>query len=134
MAQILLIDDDPACLEALSETLRLRMTDVVVHAVESAAAGLFLPVLLITGHSDLNVEDRALRLGAYAVIQKPLEREAFVALLVRAVRSATLSRWVREQQEQMSSQDTPSRRSAPAVSLSHDPKGKARCKRITSLT
>jgi DNA-binding NtrC family response regulator len=39
---ILLIDDDPASLLALSEALRLRLGEVTVHTVDSAEDGLSL--------------------------------------------------------------------------------------------
>src|SRR5438105_15349821 len=38
--QVLIVDDDPALLEALPETLRLRMSGVTVDTADSAAAAL----------------------------------------------------------------------------------------------
>src|SRR5205814_3468835 len=38
--RVLIVDDDPALLEALPDTLRLRMAGVAVHTADSAAAAL----------------------------------------------------------------------------------------------
>src|SRR5437016_5766482 len=112
---VLIVDDDPALLQALSETLRLRMEAVRVEVCESAATalkriastdydaiiadikmpgmdGLELlseicklrpetPTLLITGHGDRSLAVQALRGGAYDFIQKPVDREYFLASL-----------------------------------------------------
>lgn len=56
------------------------------------------PALLITGHGEHDLAVRALRGGAYDFIQKPIEREYFVAALVRAVQVRQLSRQIEEQQ------------------------------------
>src|SRR3989442_5254257 len=39
-ARVLIVDDDPALLQALPETLRLRMNGVTVDTADSAAAAL----------------------------------------------------------------------------------------------
>src|SRR5215831_4866399 len=39
------------------------------------------PTLLITGHAERNLAVRALRGGAYDLVQKPLDRDYFVASL-----------------------------------------------------
>src|SRR5207237_2485594 len=114
-AHVLIVDDDCALLEALPETVRLRMSGVAVHTVDSAAAaldriaihdydaivtdikmpgmdGLALlaeirrhrpetPTLMITGHCENELVVRALRGGAYDFIQKPIDRDYFVASL-----------------------------------------------------
>jgi len=56
------------------------------------------PTLLITGHGDHNLAIQALRGGAYDFIQKPIEREYFVAALQRAIQTRQLRRQVAEQQ------------------------------------
>src|SRR5207247_90498 len=123
---VLVIDDDPALLQALPETLRLRMSGVMVDTADSAAAaldwiaardydaivadikmpgmdGLALlaeirerrpdtPTLLITGHGEDDLGVRALRGGAYDLIQKPIDRDYFVASLRRAIGVRALSR------------------------------------------
>ncbi len=55
------------------------------------------PTMLITGHGDHDIAIQALRGGAYDYIQKPIERDAFVAALQRAVQTCQLRRQVEEQ-------------------------------------
>jgi len=129
--RILIVDDDPALLEALSEMLQLRMDEIVVDRAESAAIalehvaeidyeaivsdikmpgmdGLALlarirelrpntPTLLITGHGQHDLAVQALRGGAYDFIQKPIDREYFVASLSRALHMRRLHRQVEVQ-------------------------------------
>ncbi len=57
------------------------------------------PTLLITGHGDHSPAIQALRGGAYDFIQKPIERDYFVAALKRAIQSQQLHRQVLEQQQ-----------------------------------
>src|ERR687888_1078829 len=54
------------------------------------------PTLLITGHGEHDLAVQALRGGAYDFIQKPIDREYFVASLTRAFRVRQLSRRVKE--------------------------------------
>src|SRR5216684_2880074 len=116
---VLIVDDDPALLQALPEALRLRMHGVTVDTADSAAValdriaiedydaivtdikmpgmdGLALlaeirarrpdtPTLMITGHGEHALAIDALRGGAYDFIQKPIDRDYFVASLGRAV-------------------------------------------------
>jgi DNA-binding response OmpR family regulator/anti-sigma regulatory factor (Ser/Thr protein kinase) len=130
--RVLVVDDDPALLEALPETIRLRMPGTAVDTCTSAAPaleqlavtdydavvsdikmpgmdGLALlqevravrpdtPVLLITGHGEHDLAIRSLRAGAYDYVQKPIEREYFVASLGRAVQVRQLRRQISEQQ------------------------------------
>jgi signal transduction histidine kinase len=125
---ILIVDDDPALLEALSEMLQLRMDEIVVDRAESAAVALDLiaktdyeaivsdikmpgmdglallarihelrpntPTLLITGHGQHDLAVQALRGGAYDFIQKPIDREYFIASLSRALHMRRLHRQV----------------------------------------
>src|SRR5688572_13433031 len=124
--RVLIVDDDPALLQALPETLRLRMGGVVVETANSAPAaldrimaedydaivtdikmpgmdGLELlaeirarrpgtPTLIITGHGENELVVRALRGGACDFIQKPIDRDYFVAALYRAIRAHVVSR------------------------------------------
>jgi len=55
------------------------------------------PTLLITGHGEHGLAIKALRGGAYDFIQKPIEREYFVAALLRAIQHRQLSRRIEEQ-------------------------------------
>jgi PAS domain S-box-containing protein len=129
--RILLVDDDPALLEALPEALRLRLDGIEIDTSETARDalerlretdydaivsdikmpgmdGLALlaeaaelrpgtPVLLITGHGERDLAVKALRGGAYDFVQKPIDREYFVASLERAVQMRRLDRQVAEQ-------------------------------------
>src|SRR5256712_12125044 len=123
---VLIVDDDPALLQALPETVRLRMNGVTVDTADSAAAaleritardydaivadirmpgmdGLTLlaeilgrrpdtPTLMITGHGEYDLALRSLRGGAYDFIQKPIDRDRFVASLRRAIEAHALNR------------------------------------------
>jgi len=129
-SHVLVVDDDPALLQALPEALRLRMAGVTVDTADSGAAaldriaareydaividikmpgmdGLALlaeirarrpdaPVLMITGHGEHALAIQALRGGAYDFIQKPIDRDHFVAALSRAIRAHALNRRVKD--------------------------------------
>src|SRR2546427_1357502 len=129
-ARVLVVDDDPALLQALPQALQLRMAEVTVETADSAAValdriaardydaivtdikmpgmdGLTLlaeirehrpdtPILIITGHGEHDLSVRALRGGAYDLIQKPIDRDHFVATLHRAIQTHQLSRRVKE--------------------------------------
>lgn len=56
------------------------------------------PTLLITGHGEHDLAIQALRGGAFDFIQKPVERDYFVASLKRAIQVRQLRRQVVEQQ------------------------------------
>src|SRR6266571_690196 len=56
------------------------------------------PTLLITGHGQHDLALQALRGGAYDFIQKPIERDYFVAALKRAIQLRRLSRQIDDQQ------------------------------------
>src|SRR6266702_3586058 len=56
------------------------------------------PTLLITGHGEHELTVAALRGGAYDFIQKPIDRDYFVAALTRAIQTHQLRRQVAEQQ------------------------------------
>ncbi len=55
------------------------------------------PTLLITGHGEHDLAVQALRGGAYDFVQKPIDRDYFVASLQRAIEMRCLSRQVQEQ-------------------------------------
>ncbi|MBO0780443.1 MAG: hybrid sensor histidine kinase/response regulator [Ktedonobacteraceae bacterium] len=130
---VLIVDDDPALLQALPQALSLRLQNgVTVDAVDSATEALKLiqvhdydaivsdikmpgmdglallhkiqeiqpetPTLLITGHGEHDLAVQALRGGAYDFIQKPIERDYFIAALQRAIQTRQLRRQVSEQQ------------------------------------
>jgi len=130
--RVLIVDDDPALLIALPDTLELKMPSLAVDTSDSATAalariaetdydaivsdikmpgmdGLALlgeirtlrpttPTLLITGHGDHDLTIQALRGGAYDFIQKPIDRDYFVAALSRAIQLRQMDRRIAEQQ------------------------------------
>jgi signal transduction histidine kinase len=134
-AQILIVDDDTAVLEALPEALRLRMKGVEIDTSESAfdalekikskdydvivsdikmpgMDGLRLlteikqirpgtPTLLVTGHGERDLAVQALRGGAYDFVQKPIDRDYFVASLERAIHVRLLDRHVEQQRRDL---------------------------------
>jgi two-component system, OmpR family, phosphate regulon sensor histidine kinase PhoR len=55
------------------------------------------PTLLITGHGERELTVQALRGGAYDFIQKPLERDYFIASLTRAIEKRRLDREIEQQ-------------------------------------
>jgi two-component system, OmpR family, phosphate regulon sensor histidine kinase PhoR len=133
--RILLVDDDPALLEALPEALRLRLDGIEIDTSETASDalerlretdydaivsdikmpgmdGLALlaeaaeirpgtPVLLITGHGEHDLAVQALRGGAYDFVQKPIDRDYFVASLERAIHLRRLDRQILEQRTRL---------------------------------
>jgi two-component system, sensor histidine kinase and response regulator len=56
------------------------------------------PTLIITGHGDNELVVHALRGGARDFIQKPIDRDYFVAALYRAIREHVARRQAKEQQ------------------------------------
>ncbi len=129
---VLIVDDDPALLQALPQALRLRMGGVTVETADSAAAaleriavqdydaivtdikmpgmdGLALlaeirtrrpdtPTLIITGHGENALVVHALRGGACDFIQKPIDRDYFVAALYRAIWAHVQNRKAKDRQ------------------------------------
>jgi PAS domain S-box-containing protein len=59
------------------------------------------PTLLVTGHGDHDLGVKALNAGAYAFIQKPIDRDFFLAWLKRAIQLRQLSRTVEDQNQQL---------------------------------
>ncbi|MEX0816366.1 MAG: ATP-binding protein [Gaiellales bacterium] len=57
------------------------------------------PTLLITGHGERDLAVRALRGGAYDFLQKPIDRNYFVASLERAIQLRGLDRRVEDQRQ-----------------------------------
>src|SRR5467141_5278072 len=132
MTHVLIVDDDPALLQALPEALRLRIGGLTVDTADSAAAALEriaardynaivtdikmpgmdgfalldqirarrpdTPTLMITGHGERALAVKALRRGACDFVQKPIDREYFVASLCRAIQMNEASRQLKQQQ------------------------------------
>jgi PAS domain S-box-containing protein len=59
------------------------------------------PTLLITGHGEHDLAVQALRGGAYDFVQKPIDRDYFVASLERAIRVRRLDRQVEAQRVEL---------------------------------
>ena len=59
------------------------------------------PTLIITGHGENDLVVHALRGGARDFIQKPIDRDYFVAALYRAIREHAANRQIRERQAAM---------------------------------
>ncbi len=129
---ILLVDDDSALLQALPQTLHLRIAGINIDTCNEAKCALeqishndydaiisdikmpgmdglellrqikkvrsATPTILITGHGEHDLAIQALRGGAYDYIQKPIDRDTFVASLQRAIQTYQLHRQVVTQQ------------------------------------
>lgn len=76
------------------------------------------PTLLVTGHGDRDLGVNALEAGAYAFIQKPIDREYFVAWLKRAIQLRQLSRAV--EQHTVKLEQTVQQRTAELEHANHD--------------
>jgi two-component system sensor histidine kinase/response regulator len=61
------------------------------------------PTLIITGHGNNDLVVHALRGGARDFIQKPIDRDYFVAALYRAIREHVVTRRLKERQVAMES-------------------------------
>ena len=57
------------------------------------------PKLLITGHGERDLAIRALRVGAYDFIQKPIDRDYFISSLQRAIQTRQMRRQIAEQKK-----------------------------------
>jgi signal transduction histidine kinase len=57
------------------------------------------PTVLITGHGERDLAVQALRGGAYDFVQKPIDRDYFVASLERAIQLRVLDRQVEQQRQ-----------------------------------
>src|SRR2546427_637903 len=56
------------------------------------------PILMITGHGEYDLAVRALRGGAYDFMEKPIDRDDFVAALYRAIRAHASNRRMKDRQ------------------------------------
>jgi two-component system sensor histidine kinase/response regulator len=104
------VDTCDSALEAL-DLIKTHDYDVIVSDIKMPGMdGLVLlariqelrpatPTLLITGHGDHNLAIEALRGSAYDFIQKPIDRDYFVAALLRATQTRHLRRQVEQQQQ-----------------------------------
>lgn len=127
-SRVLIVDDDPALLDALPVAIKLRAPGVQVDTCDAGLAALDLidrvdydviitdikmpgldglsllnriaerrpetPTILISGHGEHDLTIQALRGGAYDFIQKPIDRDYFMASLDRALQANELRREV----------------------------------------
>jgi signal transduction histidine kinase len=82
--------------DAIISDIKMPGIDGLALLAEIHALRPDTPTLLITGHGEHDLAVQALRGGAYDFIQKPIDREYFVASLTRAIRVRQLSRRVKE--------------------------------------
>ena len=83
--------------DAIVTDIKMPGMDGLTLLKEIRQASVETPTLLITGHGQHDLAVQALRGGAFDFIQKPIERDYFVASLRRAIRMRQLSRQIQEQ-------------------------------------
>ena len=84
--------------EAIVTDIKMPGTDGLTLLAQIRALRPDTPTLLITGHGEHDLAVQALRGGAYDFIQKPIDREYFVASLIRAMQARQYKRQLDEQQ------------------------------------
>src|SRR3989449_345624 len=84
--------------EAIVTAIKMPGTDGLTLLAQIRALRPDTPTLLITGHGEHDLAVQALRGGAYDFIQKPIDREYFVASLIRAMQARQYKRQLDEQQ------------------------------------
>jgi signal transduction histidine kinase len=87
--------------DAIVTDIKMPGVDGLALLAEIRALRPHTPALLITGHGEHDLAVRALRGGAYDFIQKPIERDYFVAALTRAIQVRQLRRRLEEQQTEL---------------------------------
>jgi two-component system C4-dicarboxylate transport response regulator DctD len=70
--------------------VRLPGMDGLALLEQVMATDASIPVVLVTGHGDINMAVRAMRIGAYDFIEKPFSPEHFVATAQRAMEKRML--------------------------------------------
>jgi len=85
--------------DAIVTDIKMPGTDGLTLLAEIRARRPDTPTLMITGHGEHALAIHALRGGAYDFIQKPIDRDYFIASLRRAIQVGALSRRVKEQQQ-----------------------------------
>src|SRR3989454_1175537 len=84
--------------DAIVTDIRMPGMDGLALLAEIRARRPDTPILIITGHGEYDLALRALRGGAYDFIQKPIDRDDFVASLDCALRAHALNRRVTDRQ------------------------------------
>jgi len=82
--------------EAIVTDIKMPGTDGLALLAQIRALRPDTPTLLITGHGEHDLAVQALRGGAYDFIQKPIDREYFVASLTRAMQARQYKRQLDE--------------------------------------
>ena len=82
--------------DAIVTDIRMPGTDGLALLAEILGRRPGTPTLMITGHGEYDLPVRALRGGAYDFIQKPIERDRFVASLQRAIRARASQRRLKD--------------------------------------
>ena len=114
---VLIVNDDPALLDALSGLLTMRFPDATVstsvnpiEALQSlrnkkydllvadvkmpemdgfafvrAVSAIFpsVPIIMMTGHGETQLDQKAIEAGACTFIRKPLDRDSFVKTVLQ---------------------------------------------------
>jgi PAS domain S-box-containing protein len=83
--------------DAIVSDIKLPGMDGLALMTEIKGVRPGTPTLLITGHGEHDLAVQALRGGAYDFVQKPIDRDYFVASLERAIRVRRLDRQVAAQ-------------------------------------
>lgn len=87
--------------DAIVSDIKMPEMDGIALLAEIRARRPDTPTLLITGHGERDLTVGALRGGAYDFIQKPIDRDYFVASLKRAIDARGLRRQIQEQQSEL---------------------------------
>jgi PAS domain S-box-containing protein len=83
--------------DAIVSDIKMPGMDGIALLQEIRAARPTTPTLMITGHGEHDLAVQALRGGAYDFVQKPIDRDYFVASLERAIQLRGLDREVERQ-------------------------------------
>lgn len=87
--------------DAIISDIKMPEMDGIALLAEIQSLRPDTPTLLITGHGERDLAVGALRGGAYDFIQKPIDRDYFVASLKRAIDARRLRRQIQEQQSEL---------------------------------
>jgi PAS domain S-box-containing protein len=82
--------------DAIVSDIKMPQMDGVTLMKRIQALRPMTPTLLITGHGDRDLAVQSLNAGAYAFINKPIDRDFFIAWLIRAVDLRRLCRDIEE--------------------------------------
>jgi PAS domain S-box-containing protein len=91
--------------DAIITDIKMPVMDGVTLMQQIQAFSPAIPTLLMTGHGQRDLGIQALRAGAYAFVEKPIDRDFFIAWVERAIQLRQLSRQVARQQQQLTEQN-----------------------------